>query len=112
MVNIVKYGGFENEIYASDSWKDSVSVYGRWLVNGSHDSGNDCRGILSLVDSNDLENMTANVGLEGSSMFCSSFPGGRRTLVSALARFIGRPSLSEPSHSLTRSLILRKFRHH
>ena len=25
---IVKYGGFEHEIYAGDGWKDFVSVYG------------------------------------------------------------------------------------
>ena len=75
----MKYGGFENEIYAGDGWKDFASVYSRWLVNGSHDGGNECRGILSLVDNNDPEDMTANAGLGGSSMFCSSFLGGRRT---------------------------------
>ena len=104
----MKYGGFEHEIYAGYGWKDFVSVYGRWLLNGSHGGGNDCRGSLSLVDNNDLENLTANTGLGGSSVFCSSFPGGRRTLAFALARFIGRPSLSEPSRSLTRSLMSAK----
>ena len=34
--------------------------------------------------------------------FCSSFPGGERALVFALARFVGCSSVSEPSRALRR----------